>query len=221
MEQLPHLRRDYGRDHLDESQVARDPITQFCAWLEQAVAALEGGPGEPNAMTLATADARGRPSARTVLLKGVDARGFVFYTNRTSRKAMEIAANPHVALAFRWDVLERQVCVTGRAEPLPGTESDAYFASRPRGSQVSSWASPQSGVIASRDQLETLFDAARSRFDAAGGEAAADIPRPPHWGGYVVVPSSVELWQGRGNRLHDRLRYRRSREGWVLERLAP
>jgi len=220
MEQLPYLRRDYRRGDLDETDVAADPIVQFCSWLEEAVTALAGGPGEPNAMTLATADARGRPSSRTVLLKGVDARGFVFYTNRTSRKAAEIAANPFVALTFRWDVLERQVCVTGRAEPLPDAESDAYFASRPLGSQLSSWASPQSQVLQDRSALESLFQAAREQFIVADADDGV-VPRPPHWGGYVVVPSTVELWQGRASRLHDRLCYRRGGNGWVLERLAP
>lgn len=222
MEELPHLRRDYRRADLEETDVAADPIAQFCVWLEEAVEATGRGAAEANAMVLATADAGGRPSARTVLLKGVDARGFVFFTNRRSRKATDIAANPQVALLFRWDPLERQICVTGRAETLPDEESDAYFASRPTGNRLTAWASPQSAVVESRPVLEAWFEQTRDRFSVAVDEAdVAAVPRPPFWGGYVVVPETVELWQGRPNRLHDRLRYRRSNTGWELERLAP
>ena len=220
MEQLPQLRRDYRRANLEEADVAADPVAQFCVWLQDAVAAQERPAGEANAMTLATVDAAGRPSTRTVLLKGIDAGGFVFFTNRRSRKALDIAGNPSVALTFLWAVLERQVCVTGRAAMLPDAESDAYFTTRPLDSRITAWASPQSAVVADRAALEARFEAAQSRFADADSSGTA-VPRPPWWGGYVVVPDTVELWQGRPGRLHDRLRYRRDGERWILERLAP
>lgn len=209
---MADLRRDYRRAGLDEADLAADPVTQFRTWLGDALAA---GVAEPNAMTLATADADGRPSARTVLLKGLDDRGFVLYTNRRSRKGRQLDANPHAALVFLWHPLERQVCVTGRAGPVPDAESDAYFASRPRASQLGAWASEQSAVVGGRADLDTRLDAVTTRF--AGGE----VPRPPFWGGYRVAHDTVEFWQGRPGRVHDRLRYRRAGSGWAVERLSP
>ena len=191
-----------------------DPFAEFDRWLAAAEAS---GDPEPNAMTLATVGADGRPSARTVLLRGIDPRGFRFFTNRRSRKGRELAVNPSCALVFRWAALQRQVCVTGRAEELGDEESDAYFATRPRGHRLGAWASDQSTVIPSRDVLEERLAELEATYPG-------DVPRPPHWGGYVVVPDTFELWEGRPNRLHDRLRYRRDGGGdggWVVERLAP
>ena len=187
-------------------------MVQLRRWLSQAVAA---GLDEPNAMVVATADASGAPSARTVLLKGLDDRGLTFYTNLDSRKGRELAANPRAAVAFPWHALQRQVLVRGPVERLPAAAADAYFASRPRGSRLGAWASPQSTVLADRAQLDAAVTAVTERF------AGADVPRPPHWGGFLVVPSEVEFWQGRPNRLHDRLRYRRADRRWIVERLAP
>jgi pyridoxamine 5'-phosphate oxidase len=165
-------------------------------------------------MTVATADAAGRPSARIVLLRGWDERGFVFFTNYESRKGREAEANPYASLLFFWDVLEREVRIDGRIERLADAESDAYFERRPRGHRLSAWASPQSRVVPDRATLERAMDDAERRF-------AGDVPRPPHWGGYRVVPDSIEFWQGRRNRVHDRLVYRRAAGDWTRERLAP
>ncbi len=208
------LRREYTREALSEASVDPDPIVQFRRWFDEAEAA---GLPEPNAMTLATATADGRPSARVVLLKGVDARGFAFYTNYASRKGRELAANPRAALVFHWAELERQVRVEGRVERLSEQESAAYFRSRPLGARLGAWVSPQSEVIAGREVLETRLAELAARF------ADGDVPLPPWWGGFRLVPELVELWQGRPDRLHDRLRYRRggSGGGWRLERLAP
>ena len=208
---LADIRKDYKFAALDEADVFASPIAQFEKWLTEAIAAELP---EPNAMTVATADAAGRPSARIVLIKGVDARGFVFYTNYASRKGVEIDANPHAALLFHWTELERQVRIEGRIERVSAAESDAYYLSRPLGSRIGAWASPQSEVIASREALE----AAVAAREASLGEAP---PRPPHWGGLRVVPEVVEFWQGRSSRLHDRLRYLRVGGAWHLERLAP
>jgi pyridoxamine 5'-phosphate oxidase len=206
------LRRDYRRADLDEAEVDPDPIAQCCAWLADAV---DAGVTEPNAMTLATADADGAPSARTVLLKGIDDGGFTFFTNLGSQKGRELAANPRAALVFAWLPLERQITVAGGVTRVDDAEADAYFASRPLGSRLGAWASQQSSVIASRAVLE------EARAEAAGRVVDGEIPRPPFWGGFRLSPSRVELWQGRPDRLHDRLRYRRDGDGWVLERLSP
>jgi pyridoxamine 5'-phosphate oxidase len=189
-----------------------DPIRQFEAWLAEARAA---GLAFPEAMTLATADAAGRPSARMVLLKGVDGRGFAFFTNRESRKAVELAANPHAALVFHWQELHRQVRVEGAVEPVGGDESFAYFRTRPLGSRLAAWASPQSRPLAGRAELESLYEEAAARF------AGLEPPLPPFWGGYRVLAEAVELWQGRENRLHDRVRYELRGGAWARERLAP
>jgi pyridoxamine 5'-phosphate oxidase len=210
---IEDMRREYMRAELTEDAAAADPVRQLAAWLEEAAAA---GVTEPNAMTLATASADGVPSARMVLLKGVDDRGLVFYTNYGSRKGDELAANPRAALVLYWAPLERQVRVEGRVEKVPREESAAYFASRPRGSRLGALASPQSAVVAGRSVLEERL----AELEAA--HPGDDVPLPANWGGYLVVPEVVELWQGRPNRLHDRLRYRADgRGGWIRERLAP
>ncbi|NCY01671.1 MAG: pyridoxamine 5'-phosphate oxidase [Planctomycetia bacterium] len=211
---LTHARKEYEQDALDESHVDRDPIRQFAAWYDAAVAA---GILEPEAMTLATATPDGRPSARIVLLRGFDTRGFCFFTNYESRKGRELEANPHAALTFHWATLERQVRIEGRVERTTEAESDSYFTSRPSTSRIGAWSSPQSAVIADRTTLEQLFD----RFRAAHPDDAA-IPRPEHWGGYRLVPERIEFWQGRPSRLHDRLRFsRETADTWRIERLAP
>ncbi len=208
---LEALRREYTRRGLSEREMDPDPIRQFARWFQEA---LEAELIEPNAMTLATATPTGRPSARVVLLKGFDARGFVFYTNYESRKGQELAQNPQAALVFWWAPLERQVRIEGRVERVPDAEADAYFQTRPLEARLGAWASPQSRVIASREALEQRVREIRARFGAR-------VPRPPHWGGYRVVPEVIEFWQGRPARLHDRLRYTRTPDGWRLERLAP
>ena len=212
MTDLAGLRRSYEREGLDERALAPTWHAQFARWLADALAAELL---EPNAMVLATADPDARPSARTVLLKGVDERGFVLFTNLASRKAREARANPRAALVAAWLALQRQVTVTGAVEPVGPQEADAYFASRPRGSQLGALASPQSQVIPGREVLE------RARAELAERFEDGPVPRPESWGGLRVVPDSVEFWQGRPDRLHDRLRFRREGEGWVIERLAP
>jgi len=211
-DELADLRRDYVHATLDETAAAREPFAQFGRWFEEAVRAQVA---EPHAMTLATADADGTPAARIVLLRGWDERGFVFFTNYGSRKGRDLAAHPRAALVFYWAPLDRQVRIDGVVERLPVAESDAYFARRPRGHRVSAWASPQSEPIADRATLERAVAEAEARF------AAIDVPRPAFWGGYRVAPAHVEFWQGRPNRLHDRLAYARVADGWTRVRLAP
>jgi pyridoxamine 5'-phosphate oxidase len=207
------MRQPYSGDGLHEDDLAPDWVTQFERWLADALAAALP---EPNAMIIATADRDGRPSGRTVLLKHVDGDGFTFFTNYESRKGMEIAANPYTSLVFPWFAMHRQVVVAGRAERVDRAVTEAYFASRPRESQLGAWASPQSRPVASRQVLDEALDAVERRF--AGVE---EIPAPPHWGGIRVRPETVEFWHGRVGRLHDRLRYRRAGEEWIVERLAP
>ncbi|MBU9675933.1 pyridoxamine 5'-phosphate oxidase [Burkholderia multivorans] len=214
MTTLADLRINYSRASLDEADAAPDPFAQFDRWFNEALAAKLP---EPNTMTLATVGADGRPSARIVLVKGVDERGFVFFTNYESRKGRDLAAHPYAALLFYWIELERQVRIEGRVEKTSAEESDRYFASRPVGSRIGAWASEQSAVIDSRATLEAREKAFSERY-------GDDPPRPPHWGGYRVVPDTLEFWQGRPSRLHDRLIYTRDAaapHGWTISRLSP
>jgi pyridoxamine 5'-phosphate oxidase len=207
-------RRDYESHGLEPADVLADPIAQMRRWLEEASTA---GLSEPGGMVVCTVDADGRPSARIVLLRVLDERGFGFFTNYDSAKGHDLAGQPYAALCFDWTPLHRQVRVRGPVTKLPEPESDAYFAGRPRGSQIGAWASPQSAVIGDRSQLDRAVTDAAARF---GDDEP--VPRPANWGGYLVRPDEMELWQGRASRLHDRLRYRRTPDGdWLLERLAP
>ena len=206
------LRKEYTGSGLNESDLVPDPIHQFRTWFEEALGA---NLREPNAMTLATATPDGRPSARVVLLKGYNERGFTFYTNYEGRKAKELEANPNCTLAFYWGELERQVRIEGRAARVPDEESDAYFASRPRGSQLGAWASEQSRLAESRDELEERLRKLEDEYEDQ------EIPRPVFWGGYRVNLQRIEFWQGRENRLHDRLLYTRLDGGWEIQRLQP
>lgn len=210
------MRRAYRIGGLAEEELAADPITQFERWFADTVAAELP---EPNAMIVATATTAGVPSVRYVLLKGYDERGFAFYSNYDSRKGGELAANPRAALLLPWHELERQVRVEGSVERTSAVENEAYFASRPRGSRLGAWASPQSAVLGSRAELEDRLAAVTERFGA--DDDGQPIPLPDYWGGFRVVPDVVEFWQGRADRLHDRLRYRRTETGWDVQRLAP
>jgi len=232
---IADLRQEYKLGGLDRDDLAGDPIVQFQKWFGHAArtqsgsrwrqigialyklwhAVLGQAPADVNAMTLATVSADGIPSSRTVLLKGVDARGFIFFTNYESRKGRELAANPRAALTFFWPELERQVCVAGVVTKLPVAEAETYFKSRPRGSQLGAWASNQSSVVADRAALEKLWQDAEARFPK-------DIPLPPYWGGFALAPTRIEFWQGRPSRLHDRFSYTQQPDGnWKLDRLSP
>ena len=209
---LGRIRRDYDWAALDEADLPASPLDAVAAWVDEAV---QRGLTEPGAMVVSTATPLGLPSSRTVLLRAISGGGLVFYTNRRSRKGRELAANPRCAALLRWDVVHRQVTVTGTAEHTTDEESDAYFASRPRGSRIGAWASAQSDVLADRAELEARVAEVEARFPGD------HVPRPPFWGGYRIVPETVELWQGRPSRLHDRLRYRDDGGRWIVERLAP
>jgi pyridoxamine 5'-phosphate oxidase len=209
---LKAAREEYTRGGLVETDLAADPIAMFQRWYDEAQAA---GIHEPNAMVVATATPDGVPSSRFVLLKGVSADGFVFYTNTRSRKGRELAANPRTALLFPWHPVERQVRIDGTATLLPREKVDEYFAVRPRGSQLGAWASHQSSVVDGREELSAAYDEVEARYDGQ------DVPTPEEWGGYLVRPEQVEFWQGRPGRMHDRLVYRRAGGGWSTGRLAP
>jgi pyridoxamine 5'-phosphate oxidase len=211
--ELSAMRIDYRRGQLGDHVVAPTWLAQLQLWFDEAVA--DESIVEPNAIQVATVDRECQPSIRTVLVKAMDARGIVFYTNYDSDKGRDLAARPYAAAVFAWLRLERQVRLSGPVERVSRTETEAYFASRPRGSQLGAWASPQSAVVGSREELERRVDA----FDAQFGES--DIPPPPNWGGFILRPETVEFWQGRPNRLHDRVRFRQAGEGWLVERLAP
>ena len=220
LEELAARRRDYARPGIKVTDLTADPFSQFTDWLgqlDEAVPKSDTSWFEANAMVLSTADSQGRPSSRTVLLKGFGPDGFTFFTNYGSRKGVELAANPYASLLFPWSPLERQVIVCGSAERLSAADSDEYFARRPRGAQLGAWASDQSAPIADRAWLEARLAEYEARYPDL-------VPRPPHWGGIRVVPESVEFWQGRPDRLHDRLRYTRdpaAPDAWSLERLSP
>jgi pyridoxamine 5'-phosphate oxidase len=212
MDDLSALRRDYARESLSEHDVLADPLAQFARWFDQA---MQADVLEPNAMSLATVGAGGQPSVRIVLLKGIDARGFVFYTDYRSRKAGELDADGKAGLCFWWGELERQVRVTGTVERASREESAAYFTNRPRGSQIGAWSSTQSSVLGARGELDAQVAATEKRF----GDGA--VPLPDHWGGYRVRPDEIEFWQGRPSRLHDRIQYVRSGDAWKIVRLSP
>ena len=209
---LTSRRHEYESRGIDVGDMADDPLAQFRAWYGDAVSA---GVYEPNAMVLATVSPDGQPSARYVLLRGLDEHGFRFFTHLGSPKGLDLRVNPRAALTIGWLPLHRQIRISGTARLLSDEESDAYFASRPRGSQIGAWASPQSSVLADRAALEAQVAEIAERF------AGSTVPRPPDWGGWVVEPEAIEFWQGRSSRLHDRLRYRRAAGSWIIERLAP
>ncbi|HCN06019.1 MAG TPA: pyridoxamine 5'-phosphate oxidase [Bacteroidetes bacterium] len=208
---IADLRTEYQRETLDEFSVAHNPLEQFSRWMDEVLAAEVL---EPTAMTLATVGANGRPSARTVLLKGID-EGFVFYTNYTSRKGTDLESNPYASLLFFWPDLQRQVRVEGRAEKITIEESEAYFRTRPLGSKIGAWASQQSQPLSSRDELE------RRTIELERQYSDGNVPLPPFWGGYRLLPDAMEFWQGRPSRLHDRILYERGETGWTISRLSP
>ncbi len=207
------MRENYTRGVLDISSILDNPMHQFTKWFEEAQ---NGNIAEPNAMILSTVNADNIPSSRTVLLKEIDTKGFIFYTNYTSEKGQDIAMNPNVSLIFLWKELERQVRISGVASKVSAQRSNAYFQKRPRGSQIGAWTSPQSSVIENREVLEQRKSEIESKF-----EGKDHIPVPDFWGGYIIEPSSIEFWQGRPSRLHDRLRYKLEDGSWIVERLAP
>ena len=212
MDNLHKMRQEYMSGNLNEELMPQDPMQMFKMWFSEAI---ETGLTEPNAMTVATASLDGKTSARVVLLKEVNNMGFVFFTNYLSRKGREITVNPEVALVFDWHDMERQVRVEGRAEKLPVEDSDAYFNSRPEDAKIGAWASPQSKIVKNRDELEKLEDEIMEQFEDM------EVHRPSHWGGYLIRPSVIEFWQGRPNRMHDRIVYYNTEEGWSMHRLAP
>lgn len=233
---IADLRRDYSLGGLDRKDLQPDPLIQFQNWFDHACvnrgrsrwrsaaialykawqALLGHIPPDSNAMVLATTTKDGRPSARTVLLKGVDARGFIFFTNYDSRKGRELTENPNAALVFYWPQLERQVCVAGTVSKLPVAESEAYFKSRPKGSRLAAWASNQSSVVANRDELQKRWQAMAEKF------SSDEVPLPENWGGFVLAAERIEFWQGRSSRLHDRFQYTKRADGsWIIERLSP
>lgn len=213
MQNIAGIRKDYKLETLLETEVEAEPVAQFTKWWDNA---LQSEIDEVNAMTLATVDTNGIPAARIVLLKEFSDKGFVFYTNYSSHKGSELEKNPNACLVFFWKELERQVRISGKAEKVSAKESDEYFNSRPEGSRIGAWASPQSNVIGSREVIEENLKAYQQKFNDG------NIPRPPHWGGYIVIPAVVEFWQGRPNRLHDRILYTLRENGsWTIERLAP
>lgn len=206
------LRHDFSKQTLDESQVDKSPFLQFEKWFKEAV---DAHVNEPNAMTVATASKSGKPAARILLLRNFNENGFVFYTNYTSRKGEEIDENPNCALLFFWPELERQVRIEGKLIKQSSAESDLYFNTRPRTSKLGAWTSPQSKVVKNRKELDELYEQMSQRFPSE------DVPRPPHWGGYVLQPDSIEFWQGRPSRMHDRILYTLVNGNWKIERLAP
>lgn len=212
MDQLSKMRQEYEAGSLDEKSVADNPLVVFNEWMAQAIA---GGLLEPNAMTVATASADGKPSARVLLLKELNEEGFVFFTNYQSRKGEELMINPYAALVFDWHTLQRQVRVEGKVEKVTARESDEYFDSRPQGARIGAWVSPQSKIVQGREELNKLQEEHENRFKKE------PLIRPPHWGGFLVRPTMVEFWQGRPSRLHDRIVYYKSPEGWSKHRLAP
>jgi len=212
MDKLYDMRREYEAGELNEQDLTAEPLVMFSRWLQEAV---NTGVTEPNAMTLATATTEGRPSARVVLLKEVNSEGFVFFTNYLSRKGRELLENPHAALVFDWHEMERQVRIEGRVEKLTAKESDDYFISRPENAKIGAWTSPQSKIVKDRSELDKLRKETEQRF------AHKEIHRPDHWGGFLIRPTVIEFWQGRPDRMHDRIAYYKTEEGWSMHRLAP